>query len=450
MARNVGIPKLGLTMTEATIVEWKVAEKASVQQEEPILVIETEKTTYDIGAIASGILHIMVPAGETVPVGHVVGVLAESEAEYEGLLKGAPAAAASAPAQAEAPAPAASSAASAPASAPVGAPAAEGERVRISPVARVLAEEHGVDLARVAGTGPGGRITKEDVQRAMEEQKAAPAAPVAAAPLAPPSGPTSDAAEAAGLKRLKVAIPLRGMRKAIADNMWRSLQVSAQMTSGGEVDASELIRLRQLFVEREQQIGVRITYTDILVFMVARALRHHPLVNASIIGNEIRVWDSINIGVATFVELDQVGGVTVPGLVVPVVRDADQKTVVEIHQAAREVVEKARQRKLLPDDTAGSTFTVTNPAGVGGGGIREGGGSSFGTPIINQPEVAILGIGAIVEKPVVHQGQIVARPLLGYSFTHDHRIIDGVAAGGFLGTLAGYITHPYNLLLELR
>jgi len=215
------------------------------------------------------------------------------------------------------------------------------------------------------------------------------------------------------------------------------------MSSGGEVDASEIVRIREQLVERQQEIGERISYTDLLVFITARALRHHPLVNASIVGDEIRVWESINIGVATFVELEEVAGITIPGLLVPVVRDADKKSLVQIHREIRDLTEKARQRKLLPDEMSGGTFTITNPAGAGGAVSR------FGTPIINQPEMAILGLGEITEKAVVRQGDIVARPVLAYFLTYDHRLIDGVMAHHFLGTLIEYIADPHLLLLDV-
>ena len=250
-----------------------------------------------------------------------------------------------------------------------------------------------------------------------------------------------DPAEAAGFKRAKEVIPLRGMRKVIAENMLRSLQISAQLTGSAEVDATELIRLRESLVAQQEAIGARITYADIFVMIVAKALKKNPIFNASIVGDEIRLWDDINIGVAVAMELEET-----PGLVVPVVRNADKKTLVEIHNTIAELSKKAKERTLLPDDVAGSTFTITSTGGAGGGGIAEGGGSGFGTPIINQPEVAILGLGGIVNKPVVRHGEIVIRPLLGLNLTTDHRVIDGVPAGRFMGTVMQLMMNPYLLL----
>ena len=449
MARDVGIPKLGLTMVEATLTEWKAQEGQQVNQNQVILVIETEKTTYDIEAISSGILHILTPAGQTVPVGHVVGLLAESRDEYQKLTAGG----ARPP---EAPGieiPVAAPPVRAEAQASPEAPAGE-ERVKISPVARKLAQESEIDVSKVAGTGPGGRIVKEDVEKAIAEKAKAPVAapparPAAAAAPAPAAAqvptrslaPQQDVAELAGLKKAKEIIPLIGTRKTIADNLWRSLQISAQMTSSTELDATELIKFRQWLVEHQERIGARITYTDIFVMAVAKALKVHPIVNSSIIGDEIRVWETINIGVAVDMDLEQM-----PGLIVPVVHNADQKGLLEIHNVLADISKKGRERTLLPDEVAGSTFTISSTGGAGGG-IAESGGSSFGTPILNLGEVGLLGVGGIVKKPVVRNDEIVIRPLLSVSFTTDHRVVDGAPAGRFMGTLSTILEDPYWMLV---
>jgi len=433
MAHNVAIPKLGLTMVEATITEWKAQEGEWVEKEQPILVIEMEKTVHDIEAIASGILHIITPTGQTVPVGHVVGVLAESKEEYAAVCReGAPAVAAAPEVEVGALAEVASEAEAQ----RVVAPKQGTERLRISPVARKLAEEHSIDVSKISGSGPGGRITRQDILQAVEEGgKAAAPAP------SPTIAASADKAEMAGLKHAKEVIPLRGMRRAIAENMLRSLQVSAQMTSSGEIDMTEIIKLRQSLVAQQEAIGARITYTDIFVMIVAKALRQNPIINSSLIGDEIRIWDDINIGVAVAMESEDM-----PGLIVPVVRNADKKSLLEIHNTLSDLTERARESKLLPDEIAGSTFTITNMGAGTGGAIGEGEGSGFGTPIINQPEVAILGLGGIAEKPVVRGGEIVIRPMMSYSFTTDHRVIDGVPAGRFIATVKQLMENPHLLL----
>lgn len=410
MAAYIAIPKLGMTMTEATIVGWKVSEGEWVEEHQAVMEIETEKIKCDVEATTSGFVHILVDKGNKVPVGRVVGLLAKSKEELEALQKEPPkeiyttvVEPAGAPAVEAGPLPAVN--------------AEERARIRISPVARKMAEEHMIDITKVAGTGPGGRIVREDIEKAIEAKKKAPPVEVYAG------------------KRIKTSIPLKGMRAAIAEHMHRSLSVAAQLTSMGEIDMTEVIKLRNALVEQEEAIGARITYTDIFVFAIAKALKDNPIINSSLIDNEIKIWEDINIGVAVALE----GGIE-GGLIVPVVRNADQKSLLEINREVRSLVEKARTGKLMPDDVSGGTFTLTN-LGVFGGGW------GFGTPIINQPQSAILGTGAITDRPVVRQGQIVIRPIMTFSFTFDHRVIDGAPAGKFMGRVTQLLENPSLLLL---
>jgi pyruvate dehydrogenase E2 component (dihydrolipoamide acetyltransferase)/2-oxoglutarate dehydrogenase E2 component (dihydrolipoamide succinyltransferase) len=415
MAEYIAIPKLGMSMTEATLVEWRVKEGDHVAKGDIVLVIETEKTKWEVEASAAGFVHIMVSEDVKAPVGRVVGLIAVNKEELATLQKEPPREMfTTAPEPSKAPA---AQAVAAPASA--AAQAEEEKPIRISPVARKMAEEHMIDITTVVGTGPDGRIVREDIEKAIEAKKKQAAAP-AAPPVAVYEG-----------KKVKTTIPLKGMRRAIAEHMQRSLSVGAQLTSMGEIDMTEMVRLRNSLVEQEQKIGTRITYTDIFVLAVAKALKEHPIINSSLIDNEVKVWEDINIGVAVAVE---------EGLIVPVVKNADRKSLVEISQEVRALVEKARAGKLLPDDVADGTFTITNLGAFGGG-------YGFGTPIINQPQVAILGTGAIAERPVVRQGQIVIRPIMTYSFTFDHRVLDGAPAGRFMTTLTQLLENPGLLLL---
>ena len=394
MISEVIIPKLGLTMTEATLREWKAGEGDGVEVEQPILLIETEKISYEVPAPAAGLLHITVGEGAVVPVGKLVALIAGSREEYQQVCREAPLEQLVVEAEST--------------SAPLG------ERVKVSPLARKLAEERGVDITRVVGTGPGGRIVREDVLRAAEQGRVAVEEP---------------------FKRVKETIPLWGMRKAIAEHMHRSLQVAAQLTRWSEVEMTELIKLRQALNAQGEGLGVHITFTDIFVKLVAEALKQHPILNSSLIGEEIRVWEDINIGVAVALE-DEAGG-----LIVPVVHNADQKSLLEISRTLSGLVEGARERKLLPDDVAGGTFTITNQGAFAAGG-------DFDTPIINQPQVAILGTYGIVDKPVARGGEVVVRPMMTCSLTHDHRVVDGVPAGRFLATLRGLMENPPPLALE--
>jgi len=408
MATNIIIPRVGMAEADATIIEWKVKEGDWVEKQQLVVVLETEKVRTEAEATASGFVHILLEEGATASVGKVIGLLAETKEELASLQKEAPEAK-----------PAAVAEETKVVGPPEGVTAAEEKaRVKISPVARKIAEEHAVDITRIIGTGPGGRIVREDIEKDIAAREAAPAE--VAAPAEAPAG-----------KKVKTTIPLAGMRKTIAERMHQSLSVAAQLTAMGEIDMSQMIKLRQDLVARENVIGTRITYTDIFVFAVARALKDHPLINSSLAGNEIKVWEDINIGVA--VALDE-------GLIVPVVKGADKKSLAGISKTVRTLAEKAREGKLTPGEVTGGTFTISN-LGAMGSGYR------FETVIINQPESAILGTGAITERAVVRDGQIVIRPIMTYYFTYDHRVIDGAIAAKFMASVIELLENPRLLMV---
>lgn len=379
---NICIPKLGIYMNEASVVEWKAKEGEWVEKGTPVVEIETEKIKYTLEAEVSGFLHIIVEEGETVPVGTIIGVLAETKEEFEAT-KGKVS------------------------------EREEKEKIFITPAARRLAEEHMIDITKVKGTGPSGRITREDIERAIAEKEK-----------------KEVKEEVRSEKRVKTTIPLKGMRKTIAERMHRSLLEAAQLTAFGEIDAFELQRMRESFLKKGEK-DVHITYTDIFVFAVAKVLREKPIVNSSIVGDEIKIWDDINIGVA----------VALPeGLIVPVVKNADQKSLREISLTLKDLIERARTGKLTVDDVTGGTFTLTNLGALGAG-------WRFETAIINPNEAAILSLGGITERPVVRNGEVVIRPIVTYSFTYDHRIIDGAQAVDFMARLIELLENPYLLLI---
>ena len=424
MAAEIKIPRVGMAVADATIIEWQFKEGDQVGENQVVVVIETEKVRTEVESPAAGFLHIIANEGDTAPAGQVIGLLAETKEELAKVQKetpaGKPAEAAKAaePAAAEAPK---AEVAPPKEAAPAG---GEGERVRISPVARKLAEEHAIDIAQVKGTGPGGRIVREDIEKAIADKGAAPAPAPAAAP------PATAPVEVSGERKVKQTIPLTGMRGTIAERMHQSLSISAQLTTMGEVDMSEIVRLRNNLVAQESTLGTRITYTDILVFAIARLLQNNPKINASIIGKEIKIWEGINIGVATALE---------DGLIVPVVKHANQKPLAEVSKEIKALVEKARENKLSGDDISGGTFTLTNLGALGSG-------WTFETAIINQPESAILRVGAITDRAVVRDGQIVARPIMTYSLTYDHRVVDGAVAAKFISSLISALENPTLLL----
>jgi len=412
VAAKILVPKLGISTEPLTLVEWKAKEGDWIEQGNIILLVETKKIRHDIQAEASGFLHILVEGGQEVPIGTVVGLIAETREELEALQKERPREVVTAAAELkETP--------SVKAAAPSVAETKEGERILISPVARKIAEEHMIDISKVVGSGPGGRIVREDIEKEIEAKKRVTVTPAEAA------------AEVYQGRRVKSTIPLRGMRKTIAEHMNRSLLVSAQLTDMGEIDMTEVVKLRKSFLEQEEVLGTRITYTDLMILVVAKVLRDYPVVNASIIDNEIKIWEDINISVAVAVE---------EGLIVPVIRNADKKLLVEISQAVKTLTKKARERTLALEEVESGTFTISNLGALGGG-------WHFVTVIINQPESAILGTGAITDRAVVREGQIVIRPIMTYSFTFDHRLIDGATAAKFMASVTQLVENPSPLLV---
>jgi pyruvate dehydrogenase E2 component (dihydrolipoamide acetyltransferase) len=237
-------------------------------------------------------------------------------------------------------------------------------------------------------------------------------------------------------KRIKKTFPLEGMRAAIAEHMVRSLRTSAQLTTTAEIDMTEAVRIRNSYLEREEELGIRISFTGLVVFVLARALRDVPMVNASLIDGRMILWEDINIGVAVAVKLNAFES----GLLVPVVRNADEKPLVELSKEIKGLTQRARALQLQPDDLGGGTFTVTN---VGTFGV----GWSISTPIINQPEAAILGTGVIEERAVVRKGEIVARPMMSCFLTFDHRILDGAPVGAFLDRFKRLMENPALMFL---
>lgn len=430
MATWVLMPKLGLTMVEGTVVKWLKPDGQAVEKGEPVVVVMSKKITYELQAPAAGAVRILAQPKELRPVGAPIGAILGPGEPMPDLPPGSTAA--GAPAAVEEPVPPRTPAAQEPAREVRASPAAkrlarelevelaqvqgtgdggriteadvqrthdrraEQAQIQATPLARRMAAEEGLDLAQIQGTGPGGRITEEDVLRALEGQQ----------------GPGA---------LLPGSLPFSGMRQAIAEGMMSSLHSMAQLTLTARADVTELADLREVLSQRFKE---RISYTDLAVKAAARALRDHPLLNSTLAGDQIVLHDSIHIGVA--VALEQ-------GLIVPVVRDADQKTILEIHRAVQELAEHARQGTLTVDEVGGGTFTVTN---LGMYGVE-----TF-TPIINPPEVAILGLGSVSQELALRNGLVVARSRLALSLTIDHRVVDGAPGAAFLQALVQMLEHP--------
>jgi len=406
MAIEIAVPKLGLTMEEATLVCWKAAAGEMVKKEQIVLVLETDKVTFEMPSPGDGLLHPVAAPGSRIEVSEVVGYLAADPAELEKLAGQYPAAEAGAPAAAVAPDAGPATAAVEPAVS--GAP---GDRIKASPVARVMAKAHGIDLGRIAGSGPAGRIVRADVLKAIEQG-------VPAKPLPVP------AAVAGELLSVVQEIPIAGVRKVVFRNMHLSLATQAQLTLHTEASAEGMIRLRS----RINAAGAKVSYNAVLVKVIAQALKQHPLVNASVEGEVIKVWRQVHVGVA--MDLGK-------GLIVPKVRNADAKSIREISADIDRLVEAARAGSLALDDLTLGTFTLTN---LGAWDIDD-----F-TPIVNHPESAILGAGRIVEKPVARNGQVAVEPRMALSLSFDHRIIDGAPGAAFLKTIKDMIEEPTLML----
>ncbi|MFQ5382619.1 MAG: dihydrolipoamide acetyltransferase family protein, partial [Dehalococcoidia bacterium] len=305
-------------------------------------------------------------------------------------------------------------------------------KVRISPAARKIAEEHGLDPAQIEGTGPGGRIVRADVERAVEASLEGYAGPAAGDAVAA-AGAAGDAVVDG--KQVLARIPVKGMRRSIAQHMQASLAGSAQLTYMGEAEMTGVVSLRESLLRREQEIGFHVTYTDIICLAIAQAIEAVPIINSSVVEDEICVWSDVNIGIAVALE----GGLE-GGLIVPVIRGAGSMSLRELSLERARLVEKARGGKLLPDEVSGGTFTLTNLATVGGGWFT-------GTPIINQPQSAILAVGGVSDRPVARDGQVAIRPMMPFSLTFDHRAVDGAPAALFASKLVELLAEPTTLLV---
>jgi pyruvate dehydrogenase E2 component (dihydrolipoamide acetyltransferase) len=446
MATDVVMPQMGESIFEGTITKWLKKPGDKVERDEPLFEISTDKVDAEIPSPSAGVLkEIKVNEGQTVPIQTVVAVIDGA---------GAPAVApAPAPAKAAVPTPAPAPAAVAPppppgprpaapasaASAPAAAPQrAAGERIHSSPLVRRMAAEHGIDLTTIPGTGAGGRISKQDIEAVIAAGGAPAAAPSsvsAAAPArstpppapsaAPPppgvSGGQIHPAFESAVPREKIYFgnytvePMSNMRQRIAEHMLASKRVSPHVYSVDEIDMTKVASLRAKSKEEfEQRYETKLTFMPFFVKAAVAGLRAFPTVNASLDGTNVVLHKEINIGIA--VALDW-------GLIVPVVKGADEKNLLGIQRTLNDLAERARSKKLKPEEVQEGTFSITNPGVFGG---------LFGLPVISQPNVAILGLGAIEKRPVVINDSIAIRSMCYVTLSYDHRVVDGAVAHQFL------------------
>ena len=418
MPTDIVMPQMGESIFEGTITKWLKKPGDKVQRDEPLFEISTDKVDAEIPAPASGVLQdIKVGEGNTVQVNTVVGTIAGDRE----------AASPKPPAVAPAPAvPAKSQAVPAKTAPPVPTPPAIGEEedhARSSPLVRKIAREHNVNLSQVPGTGLGGRITKQDIMAFLERQEV-PATPqpsvVSSVPSAPVSRPGPAPAPAAIPGDL---VPMTQMRKIIAQRMIESRRISAHVHSMFEVDMTRIVQLRnKTKAAFEQRHGARLTFMSFFVRAAIIALQQFPILNASVEGEAIRYHRHVNMGIA--VALDW-------GLIVPVLKNADELNFLGLQRGITDLGERARSKKLKPEEVEGSTFTVTNPGQFG---------AVFGLPIINQPNTAILGVGGITKMPLVvtdadGNDSIAIRSVVHLTLGYDHRVIDGAVADQFMAFL---------------
>ena len=385
MATEVRLPQWGMEMAEGTIVKWLKKEGDAIKEGEPLVEVETAKIDTELESIASGILaHILVPEGETIPIRTVLAVIAEPGEQVP-----RPQAFPSSLPPTTQPAPVPASAATL---------AQERPNVQVVPAARRLAQQHGIELGLVQGSGPRGRILIADVEHAI-------------------------AGQAQPADQEVPVVPIVGMRRTIATRMLQSLQTMAQVTLTTEADVTDAMTLREGLARQWTENGL--SPLHLVIKATAQALKDHPRLNALQDEDQVRLMDQVNIGVA--VSLAE-------GLLTPVVRDVDQKSLAKIASETRQLASKTREGKARPEDVTGGTFTITN---LGTYDI-----DAF-TPIINPPQVAILGVGRAVDKPVVKIGQITQATMMFISLTFDHRVVDGAPAGEFLQAVKGRLEDPW-------
>lgn len=427
MAVEIRVPELGESITEGVVARWLKAVGEPIAADEPVVEVETDKITVEIPAPQAGVLSKQsVEEGSAVEVGALVGEIDENGKATASAPAAAPAAApAPAPAAAPAPAPApAAAAAPAPAPAPA---AASNSTAPAAPSARAEARRLGVDLNAVAGTGRGGRIDKEDVIQAASRAQAA---PMPAAQPAPAAARPAPAPRPAGEREERKA--MTPLRRRVAERLLSAQQTAAILTTFNEVDMTAVMALRKRYKDQFlERHGVKLGFMSFFLKAAVEALKAFPAVNAEIDGDDVVYKYHYDVGVA-------VGGGK--GLVVPVVRDADQRSFAAIEREIGELAKKAKSNKLTLQDLTGGTFTISN------GGVY---GSMLSTPILNPPQTGILGLHNIQQRPMAVNGQVEIRPMMYLALSYDHRLVDGREAVQFLVHIKGLIEDPERILLEV-
>jgi pyruvate dehydrogenase E2 component (dihydrolipoamide acetyltransferase) len=398
MSTEIRMPKYGWTMTEGKIIKWLKKEGEHVKEGELLFEIETEKVETEVKSITTGFLQkILAAEGDVVPVGHPIGILSESEQKLSETFR--------------------------PTRDIEGKPSEEiiakvvntesdiKDKLRASPLAKKIAQQHGINLSTLNGSGPAGRIVKEDVIKTIQLQKKV---------LEKKQRPSPK----------ETIIPLEGAKKIIADRMAKSAHTTARVLYTIDVDMNEALKLRKsLLKDFEEKANIHLSLTDVIAKAVSKALEQNKILNSILLEDGIHLIEEINLGIAVALENN---------LIVPVVQSINKKSLLEIAIELNRLVERARKSELTAEDTSNGTFTITN-SGMFGVDIQ--------MPVINPPESGILGIGNLCEKPVVKNGQVIPRQMMKLNLVFDHRILDGVPAAKFLQTLKNILENPHVLLV---
>lgn len=402
------MPKLAMAMNEGTISEWLVSDGSYVNAGDPLATVETEKVAYDVESPQSGYFYSLANVGDTVPCDSLIGRFSDEPDDFAKQLS---------PSQSHNPSMAIS--------APDEALAVEtrshevvhdsSKRIIASPLARKIARDGGLDLAGIVGTGPGGRIVKRDVSAAIERLSVN------------EPGSAAEYGEA-----VLARVPLSGIRGTIANRMQSSLQQTAQLTSNWESDITELLRVRATFAAREEQLGTRVSVNALLIKAMTYAIRQVPMANACVVDDVIEVYSHIHMGIA--ISIPGKGNYD-SGLVVAVLRHVERMGLAEIDREMKALITRVRGGEATPDDLTGSTITLSSTAGIGPPGLMS-------TPILNHPNVALLGPSTPIERPRLVEGKWVSRSHMPLSFTFDHRALDGEPAARFMTALHDALEHP--------
>lgn len=415
MATEIIMPKVAMGQTEGKVTEWLVEEGTKVDKDQMIMVIETEKVAYEIESPASGIIHQIAETENVMPCGEIIAYVAKDKKEYEEISKD-------------------KTTTSEKTEQTINVVDENKEnnikketlsdKIFITPVAKILAKENNIDISKISGTGPSNRIQKRDVDAYLEN-------------TTKKSLSNQNLRELNG-RKIKQSIPFKGMRKSIADNVVKSLNNTAQLSWAANLDFTNLLTLRKKLNKKLEKQQIKITVNDLFVFFMSKAIKNVPAVNSSIVNNEIIYWDDINIGVATAIETENTSG-----LVVPVIKNADRKSLIEISKEAKELSKKARENSLTNQELTGGTITISNTGGLAPG-------WRISTPILNYPESVLIQPSGVEKQAVVNQktNEIEIRDIVALSITFDHRIIDGVPILKFFTKLKEIIEDTDLLILE--